>query len=146
MESALDSSLDKVISSTLGYCRFILKSEQKKNDFLSDELVAQATAACRHLVTYLHKIINHMKNNLDGGNIDNVLSQFGSRLHTLIFDHLQGKTETKKIKNFLLNAIFTKVFLSLPIFVYGWYACNLRHQRIPHGGKGFELYICRPRI
>ena len=122
MESALDSSLDKVISSTMGYCRFILKSEQKKNDFLSDELAAQATAACRHLVTYLHKIINHMKNNLDGGNIDNVLSQFGSRLHTLIFDHLQGRTETKKIKNFLLNAIFTKVFFKSSNFRL-WVVC-----------------------
>ena len=109
MESALDSSLDKVISSTMGYCRFILKSEQKKNDFLSDELAAQATAACRHLVTYLHKIINHMKNNLDGGNIDNVLSQFGSRLHTLIFDHLQGKTEIKKNEEFFYWLHFFKL-------------------------------------
>ena len=100
MESALDSSLDKVISSTMGYCKFILKSEQKKNDFLSEELASSATLACRHLVEYLHRVISHMKNNLDGENIDVVLAQFGSRLHTLIFDHLQGKIKVFTITGF----------------------------------------------
>lgn len=90
MESSLDSGLDKVLTSTIGYCKFLLRTEQKKNDFLSEELASQATAACRHVVEYLHRVITQMKNNLDGENIDIVLGQFGSRLHNLIFEHLQA--------------------------------------------------------
>ena len=80
-----------MITSTIGYSKYLLRSEQKKNDFLSDELASQATAACRHVVEYLHRVITQMKNNLDGENIDIVLGQFGSRLYNLIFEHLQGK-------------------------------------------------------
>jgi len=90
MENSLDSGLDKVITSTIGYCKYLLRSEQRKTDFLSDELASQATAACLHVVEYLHRVITHMKSNLDGENIDIVLGQFGSRLHNLIFEHLQG--------------------------------------------------------
>ena len=72
------------------YLKFLLSSEQKKNDFLSDELASQATSACLNVVEYIHRIITQMKNTLDGENIDVVLGQFGARLHMLIFDHLQG--------------------------------------------------------
>ena len=109
MESSLDSGLDKVITSSIGYCKYLLRTEQKKNDFQSEELASQATAACRKVVEYLHRVITQMKNNLDGENVDIVLGQFGSRLHNLIFEHLQGMLKNfgqKKKKN-LKNNIFS---------------------------------------
>ena len=92
MEEKLDQSLDKTITSAVGYCKYILAAEQKKNDFLSEDLnsLAQSsTPACRKVVDYLGRCISQMKSSLDGENIDIILSEFGCKFHALIFDHLQ---------------------------------------------------------
>jgi len=92
LEEKLDQSLDKTITSAVGYCKYILAAEQKKNDFLSEDLnsLAQSsTPACRKVVDYLGRCISQMKSSLDGENIDIILSEFGCKFHALIFDHLQ---------------------------------------------------------
>ena len=92
MEEKLDQSLDKTITSAVGYCKYILAAEQKKNDFLSEDLnsLAQSsTPACRKVVDYLGRCISQMKSSLDGENIDIILSEFGCKFHALIFEHLQ---------------------------------------------------------
>ena len=84
--------MDKTITSAVGYCKYILAAEQKKNDFLSEDLnsLAQSsTPACRKVVDYLGRCISQMKSSLDGENIDIILSEFGCKFHALIFDHLQ---------------------------------------------------------
>ena len=47
------------------------------------------TQACRKVVDYLSRCISQMKGALDGENIEIILSEFGSRFHALIFEHLQ---------------------------------------------------------
>lgn len=90
METSMDSALEKTITSAIGYAKNILKSEQKRNDFLSDELASQATPACRTAVEYLHKVISSMKKHLDGENIDLILIALGGKFYTLIYEHLQA--------------------------------------------------------
>jgi hypothetical protein len=92
LEAALDQSLDKTITAAVGYCRYLLKSEQKKADFLTDDLnslTQSSTSACRKVIEYLARCISQMKSSLDGENIEIVLSEFGMRFHALIFEHLQ---------------------------------------------------------
>ena len=38
LETSLDQSIDKTISAVVGYCKNILRVEQKKNDFMSEDL------------------------------------------------------------------------------------------------------------
>jgi len=92
LEAALDQSLDKTIMAAVGYCRYLLKTEQKKADFLTDDLnslTQSSTGACRKVIEYLGRCITQMKSSLDGENIEIVLSEFGIRFHSLIFEHLQ---------------------------------------------------------
>ena len=88
----MDQSIDKTITAVVGYCKNILRVEQKKNDFMSEDLSSLnqgCTHACRKVVDYLTRCIGQMKGALDGENIEIILAEFGSRFHGLIFEHLQ---------------------------------------------------------
>ena len=88
----MDQSIDKTITAVVGYCKSILRVEQKKNDFMSEDLSSLnqgCTHACRKVVDYLTRCIGQMKGALDGENIEIILAEFGSRFHGLIFEHLQ---------------------------------------------------------
>nr|XP_002125790.1 exocyst complex component 5 [Ciona intestinalis] len=90
MEVQLDTGIDKCLSSVIGWMRHIMRTEQKKSDFSTDQPPQQQyTNACQMLCKYVKKVIDTMRTSLDGNNVDAVLKEFGTRYHRLVYDHLQ---------------------------------------------------------
>jgi len=93
LEKQLDSGIDKCMTSIIGWMKQILKNEQKKTDFSSNELPQQqCTRACSQLCKYVEKVTQMFQKCLDGNNIKSVLKEFGCRYHKLLYDHLQQYT------------------------------------------------------
>lgn len=95
MEVRLDTGIDKSLSSIVGWMRNTLKNEQKKNDFATDTPTElQCTLACKHVCTYMQEIVRSIYTSLDGENVTAVLTEFGTRFHRLLYEHLQMYTFT----------------------------------------------------
>uniref|UniRef100_H2YLS7 Exocyst complex component Sec10-like alpha-helical bundle domain-containing protein n=1 Tax=Ciona savignyi TaxID=51511 RepID=H2YLS7_CIOSA len=90
MEVQLDTGIDKCLSSVTGWMRHVVRNEQRKSDFSTDQPPQeQYTKACQSLCKYVKKVITAMSGSLDGNNVDAVLKEFGSRFHRLVYEHLQ---------------------------------------------------------
>jgi len=91
MEIKLDMGLDRTISAMVGWVRFLLLTEQKPTDFKSEDdnaLLLMFSPACGKVVKYINSQLPNMHLGLDGKNVDAVLTEFGIRLHKVIYEHL----------------------------------------------------------
>ncbi|KAK2552863.1 Exocyst complex component 5 [Acropora cervicornis] len=61
-----------ILTSMSGWCKNILSTEQKKSDFRPEE----------HGLSFI-------QDSLDGKNLESALTEFGTRIHRQIFEHLQ---------------------------------------------------------
>lgn len=92
LENKIDTGLDRAVAAVAGWVRNILSAEQKKTDFKpeDDSVLAQmVTPACSKVVKFMSSIAQTVHGSLDGKNIEVVLTELGSRLHRVIFEHLQ---------------------------------------------------------
>ncbi|KAG1662389.1 Exocyst complex component 5 [Nymphon striatum] len=92
LEMKLDTGLDRAITPLIGWIHFILQNEQKKSDYKpesEDIIIAMATPACSKVVKFVNQQVSIIRNSLDGKNVEAALTEFGTRLHRVIFEHLQ---------------------------------------------------------
>ncbi|KAK3746309.1 hypothetical protein QZH41_015392, partial [Actinostola sp. cb2023] len=97
MESKLDTGLDRVLTSLVGYVRYILNTEQRKTDFKPEDTVNNSdyfscTTACSKSCQFIRLQQERIRDALDGKNLEAVLTEFGTRVHRLLFEHLQQFT------------------------------------------------------
>ncbi|EDV53911.1 exocyst complex component 5 [Drosophila erecta] len=90
IETKLDQGLDRSISAVIGWVKVYLQYEQKKTDYKPEtDVDTISSAACLQVVQNLQPVIVQIKKCVDGENLQNVLTEFGTRLHRVIYDHLQ---------------------------------------------------------
>ncbi|XP_048583321.1 exocyst complex component 5 [Nematostella vectensis] len=101
METKLDSGLDRVLTSLVGWIRYILNTEQKKTDFKPEYTpddnwtgldLFSCTSACSKSCQFIRAQLERIRDALDGKNLESVLTEFGTRIHRLLFEHLQQYT------------------------------------------------------
>ncbi|XP_066911022.1 exocyst complex component 5-like [Clytia hemisphaerica] len=91
LETKLNQGIDRVLSSMVNYLKFLLNSEQKKTDFRpeNETLGAMAqTTACQKCCRYIKNVLPELRLGLDGKNLELVLTEFGTRFHKLLLDHM----------------------------------------------------------
>lgn len=90
MEIKMDTGLDRSLAAIIGWVRNILQTEQKKTDFKPEvEDVIETTKVAQKVVKYITKIIEKVRDSLDGTNVDAVLLELGVRFHRTIYEHIQ---------------------------------------------------------
>ncbi|CDW52694.1 Ion trans 2 and Sec10 domain containing protein [Trichuris trichiura] len=93
VETKLDKGLDKVLTAIVNHVRFILSSEQKRQDFKPEDndqygAIPSCSNACTLVCKYLTQQINSLSDCLDGCNLMNTLSELVVRFHRVIVDHI----------------------------------------------------------
>jgi len=104
LELKLNSGLEKCLSAIVQWVKSLLQSEQKKVDFkpetedkdfdFTTQTTPIQTKACTKVVKFVNGQLLAMRDSLDGNNIETVLTELGTRLHRVIFEHLQQFTFT----------------------------------------------------
>ncbi|XP_035718625.1 exocyst complex component 5-like [Vespa mandarinia] len=90
IDMKLDTGLERSISAIVGWVKIYLQNEQKKTDFKPDtDVDTLSTSACLTVVQYVTGMIRHIRNTLDGKNLETALTELGVRFHKVIYDHLQ---------------------------------------------------------
>lgn len=92
MESKLDSGIDRILTSMTGWCKNIMSTEQKKSDFRPEEHelgLVQRTTACAKTCDFINSQLSFIQESLDGKNLESVLTEFGTRIHRQLYEHLQ---------------------------------------------------------
>ncbi|XP_003705199.2 exocyst complex component Sec10 [Megachile rotundata] len=90
IEMKLETGLDRSINAIIGWVKVYLQNEQRKTDFKPEtDVDTLSTPACLTVVQYVTGMIRHIRNTLDGKNLNNVLTELGVRFHKVIYDHLQ---------------------------------------------------------
>lgn len=90
VETKLDTGLDRSLNSIVGWVKIYLQNEQKKNDFRPEtDIDTVASQACLTVVQTLNPIIRQIQTCVDGDNLSAIMTEFGVRLHRIIFEHLQ---------------------------------------------------------
>ncbi|XP_043680501.1 exocyst complex component 5 [Vespula pensylvanica] len=90
IDMKLDTGLERSISAIVGWVKIYLQNEQKKTDFKPDtDVDTLSTPACLTVVQYVTGMIRHIRNTLDGKNLETALTELGIRFHKVIYDHLQ---------------------------------------------------------
>ncbi|KAJ7390525.1 Exocyst complex component 5 [Desmophyllum pertusum] len=92
MESKLDSGIDRILNSMTGWIKNIMSTEQKKSDFRPEEHgvgLVERTMACARTCEFVYSQLTSMQESLDGKNLESVLTEFGTRMHRQLFEHLQ---------------------------------------------------------
>ncbi|XP_055376751.1 exocyst complex component 5 [Condylostylus longicornis] len=91
IENKLDTGLDRVLNSIIGWVKIYLQTEQKKTDYKPENDVdTLSSQVCLHVVQTLQPAVKQIKKCLDGENLQTVLTEFGIRLHRVIYEHLQS--------------------------------------------------------
>ncbi|KAI6657453.1 hypothetical protein LOD99_199 [Oopsacas minuta] len=92
LDRNIEEGLDKYLNYTIGHLKMILTTEQKRSDFKVEDsdadLNLSVTSACQKSTVFLHSIMVYIKENLDGPNKKNVLTELGLRFHRLLMEHL----------------------------------------------------------
>lgn len=92
MESKLDSGIDRILTSMSGWIKNILSTEQKKSDFRPEEHgvgLVERTTACAKTCEFIYSQRKFIQESMDGKNLESVLTEFGTRIHRQVFEHLQ---------------------------------------------------------
>ncbi|OWF53753.1 exocyst complex component 5-like [Mizuhopecten yessoensis] len=92
VENKIDTGLDRSNAAITGWVRNILAAEQKKSDFKPEDndAMQMVSPACLKVVNFMRTISGSIHSSLDGKNVEAVFTDLGTRLHRVIFDHLQG--------------------------------------------------------
>ncbi|KAK9497068.1 hypothetical protein O3M35_004447 [Rhynocoris fuscipes] len=89
LEMKLDTGIDRSINAIVGWVKIYLQNEQKKTDFKPEtDLDTLSSSACIGVVQYLNDNISHIKQCLDGRNLELVMTELGCRFHRVIYEHL----------------------------------------------------------
>uniref|UniRef100_A0A1B6KSQ6 Exocyst complex component 5 n=1 Tax=Graphocephala atropunctata TaxID=36148 RepID=A0A1B6KSQ6_9HEMI len=89
IETKLDTGLDRSINAVVGWVKIFLQAEQKKTDFRPEtDVDTLASPACSVVVQYMGSIVAHVRDSLDGKNVEYVMCELGCRFHRVIYDHL----------------------------------------------------------
>ncbi|KRZ95401.1 Exocyst complex component 5 [Trichinella sp. T8] len=133
IEAKLDKGVDKMLTTIVGHVRFILTTEQKKQEFKPEEddnnsgEIPLCSNACSMACKYLSQQIAIMNESLDGSNLENTLTELVVRFHRVIVDHIyqfqynsQGAmlllcdvSEYRKVVSELNIPIAKKLFVTL---------------------------------
>ncbi|KRZ25579.1 Exocyst complex component 5, partial [Trichinella pseudospiralis] len=133
IETKLDKGVDKMLTTIVGHVRFILTTEQKKQEFKPEEddnngaEIPLCSNACSMACKYLSQQIAIMNESLDGSNLENTLTELVVRFHRVIVDHIyqfqynsQGAmlllcdvSEYRKVVSELNIPIAKKLFVTL---------------------------------
>ncbi|KAG7202557.1 hypothetical protein KM043_009753 [Ampulex compressa] len=90
VNAKLETGLDRSINAIVGWVKVFLQNEQRKTDFKPEtDVDTLNTPACLTVVQFVTNMIRHIRNTLDGKNLENVLTELGVRFHKVIYDHLQ---------------------------------------------------------
>lgn len=90
IDMKLETGLDRSINAIVGWVKVYLQNEQRKTDFKPEtDVDTLNTPACLTVVQYVTGMIRHIRNTLDGKNLNNVLTELGVRFHKVVYDHLQ---------------------------------------------------------
>lgn len=90
IDMKLETGLDRSMNAIIGWVKVYLQNEQRKTDFKPEtDVDTLNTPACLTVVQYVTGMIRHIRNTLDGKNLNNVLTELGVRFHKVIYDHLQ---------------------------------------------------------
>ncbi|KAI6216978.1 Exocyst complex component 5 [Aphelenchoides fujianensis] len=93
VENRINLGLERQINAFVGYVRFLLNTEQKKSDFKPEDEnrgIATMSTACSLVVRYVSKMHDRIRDNVDGGNLKAVLTEFGLRFYNMIVNHIKN--------------------------------------------------------
>lgn len=151
IELKLDTGLDRCITAVMNWVKGSLSAEQKKTDFRPEtDVDTVASSACLLVVQQLKPFIAQIQRCMDGENLNAVQSDFGCRLHRVIFEHFQqfqysttgalvaicDVNEYRKLVRLLQSNFVTQLFDVLHAL------CNLllvKHENIPEVCSGETL-------
>lgn len=135
----------------MNWAKAFLAGEQRKTDFRPESDVdTVASSACSQVVQQLKPFIAQIQRCMDGENLNAVLTDFGCRLHRVIFEHFQqfqytttgalvaicDVNEYRKLVRGLQSNFVTQLFDVLHAL------CNLllvKHENIPEVCSGETL-------
>ncbi|KRY35048.1 Exocyst complex component 5 [Trichinella spiralis] len=122
IEAKLDKGVDKMLTTIVGHVRFILTTEQKKQEFKpeEDDNNGGEIPLCSNQIAIMNE-------SLDGSNLENTLTELVVRFHRVIVDHIyqfqynsQGAmlllcdvSEYRKVVSELNIPIAKKLFVTL---------------------------------
>ncbi|GAB6031799.1 hypothetical protein CHUAL_010201 [Chamberlinius hualienensis] len=161
LEQKLDTGLDRLLVSIIGWIRFLLQTEQKKSDFKpeSDEgnIMINATPACVKVVHFLESCIEKFRDSIDGKNVEITLLDMGTRFHRVVYEHLQQfqynsdgavcviydineyKKCVQKISSPLLNSLFDTLYALCNLLVVK--PANLKQVCMDKQLAGFDKSV-----
>ncbi|KAL7296494.1 hypothetical protein TKK_0009934 [Trichogramma kaykai] len=91
IENKIDTGLDRSINAIVGWVKVYLQNEQRKTDFKPETEMVDTlnTPACLTVCQYVSGQIKHIRDRLDGKNLENILTEIGVRFHRVVYEHLQ---------------------------------------------------------
>ncbi|XP_064403702.1 exocyst complex component 5-like [Halichondria panicea] len=90
LEAKIESGIEKNLGWMVSTVKSILVAYQKKTDYKPEGIaVAEGSQACSRSVTYMSQCCRVLSESLDGKNLEAVLLELGTRLHKVIFEHVQ---------------------------------------------------------
>ncbi|KAI6214496.1 hypothetical protein M3Y94_00275400 [Aphelenchoides besseyi] len=93
VENQINLGLERQINAFVGYVRYLLNTEQKKSDFKPEDesrgIITMSTA-CSSVVRYVTRMHDRIRDNIDGGNLKAVLTEFGLRFYNVIINHIKN--------------------------------------------------------
>lgn len=90
IERKVNTGMDRSLNAILTWVKLYLQVEQKKTDYKpeTDDFTTMISPPCKVVVQYINSMIQQIKANLDGNNVNAVLQELGIRLHRTIYDHM----------------------------------------------------------
>jgi hypothetical protein len=94
IEIKLDSGIDRALDTIVGWVRVILQNEHSKREFFRAdsfndmERPDMISSACVKSIRFLNNQVEKMRDSMDGKNIDSILTELGTRLHRVIYEHI----------------------------------------------------------
>ncbi|KAI1714258.1 exocyst complex component sec10 domain-containing protein [Ditylenchus destructor] len=94
-EERLNLGMERQLNAVIGYVRHVLQTEQKKADFRPEEDdlanmdISVMSPACSTVAKFLSRVVECMKDGLDGGNLTTILNELGDRLYNAILNHVR---------------------------------------------------------
>lgn len=92
LELKLNDGFEKTLNYSINYIKYILTSEQRKNDFKpenEDAVLGVSTNACSKVCKFVKMVTEKLLDCLDGENVNSGYNEFGLKFYKTIFDHLQ---------------------------------------------------------
>jgi len=94
IELKLDAGIDRSLDTIIGWAKVILQNEHSKREFFrADSLndidsAYMISSACEKVIRFLNVQVEKMRDSMDGKNIESILTELGTRLHRVIYEHI----------------------------------------------------------